>query len=66
MVSNSRSPALGGGQRGGRPAFALFAQAMADLRRVRNASPDGVSREVLRKRFNLWERGRFALTQPVL
>lgn len=40
--------------------FALFAQAMADLRRVRSANPDGVSREVLRKRFNLWERGQFA------
>lgn len=40
--------------------FALFAQAMADLRRVRIVSPDGVNREVLRKRFNLWERGQFA------
>lgn len=40
--------------------FALFAQAMADLRRVRIVSPDGVDREVLRKRFNLWERGQFA------
>lgn len=39
--------------------FALFAQAMSDLRRVRMASPEGVSREVLQKRFNLWERGRF-------
>jgi hypothetical protein len=40
--------------------FALFAQAMADLRRVRCASPEGVDREVLRQRFSLWERGRFA------
>lgn len=40
--------------------FALFAQAMSDLRRVRSASPEGVSLEGLRQRFNLWERGRFA------
>lgn len=40
--------------------FALFAQAMADLRRVRIASPEGVDRELLRKRFSLWERGQFA------
>ena len=40
--------------------FAIFAQAMADLRRVRSAAPEGVNPEVLRKRFNLWERGRFA------
>lgn len=40
--------------------FALFAQAMSDLRRVRSASPEGVSLEGLRQRFNQWERGRFA------
>ncbi len=40
--------------------FALFAQAMSDLRRVRTASPEGVSLEGLRQRFNQWERGRFA------
>lgn len=40
--------------------FALFAQAMSDLRRVRSASPEGVSLAGLRQRFNQWERGRFA------
>jgi hypothetical protein len=40
--------------------FALFAQAMADLRRVREASGNEVQRDILRTKFNLWERGRFA------
>ncbi len=40
--------------------FALFAQAMADLRRVRMASPGEPDPEILRHKFNLWERGQFA------
>ena len=40
--------------------FALFAQAMADLRRVREAGGGEVKRDMLRRKFNLWERGQFA------
>ena len=40
--------------------FALFAQAMADMRRVREAGRGEVEREILRRKFNIWERGQFA------
>ena len=40
--------------------FALFAQAMADLRRVREAGGGEVHSDMLRRKFNLWERGQFA------
>jgi hypothetical protein len=55
-----QSGALEAGSRIDSLLFALFAQAMADLRRVREASGSEVQRDILRRTFNLWERGRFA------
>ena len=40
--------------------FALFAQAMADLRRVREAGGGEVRQDILRRKFNPWDRGQFA------
>ena len=41
--------------------FALLAEAVADIRRIREAHPKEVKPEIQRRKFDPWERGQAAL-----